>query len=193
MSAKEAFGYIHPNYDVHALSQETCARAGWTLQQVRFYTGIPDQEDDALWHYFWSGKLAVMGRQDVVVYSRSLRYQNTQIKLPDGTIQTKLVGREKGIDVRIALDVIRLAHHNEYDVAIIFSQDQDLTEVAEEIRVVAHEQQRWIRMASAFPSSPTMKNKRGINKTEWIQIDRALYDKCLDHRDYRPSGSSSST
>ena len=192
-SAKEAFGYIHPNYDVQALSQETCNRAGWTLQQVRFYTGIPDQQDDAFWHYFWTGKMAVMGRQKVVVYSRSLRYHNIQIKLPDGTIHTKLVGREKGIDVRIALDVIRLAHHNEYDVAVIFSQDQDLTEVAAEIRVVASEQNRWIRIASAFPSSPTMKNKRGVNNTEWIPIDRALYDKCLDLRDYRPSGSSSST
>lgn len=134
-----------------------------------------------------------MGRQDVVVYSRALRYHNVQVKLLDGSIHTKLVGREKGIDVRIALDVIRLAHHNEYDVAIIFSQDQDLTEVAAEIRVVAHEQQRWIKIASAFPASPTMENKRGINNTQWIPIDRALYEKCLDLRDYRPSGSSSST
>jgi hypothetical protein len=193
MSAKEAFGYIHPNYDVRALSQEICNRAGWTLQQVRFYTGIPDQQDNAFWHYFWSGKMAVMGRQGVIVYSRSLRYHNTLIKLPDNTVHTKLVGREKGIDVRIALDVIRLAHHKEYDVAVIFSQDQDLTEVAEEIRVVSTEQARWIKIASAFPSSPTIKNPRGINKTEWITIDRALYDTCLDTRDYRPSGSSSST
>ena len=137
--------------------------------------------------------MAVMGRQGVVVYSRSLRYNNTHIKLPDGTFQTKLVGSEKGLDVRIALDIIRLAHHDEYDVAVVFSQDQDLTEVAEEIRVVSNEQNRWISIASAFPSSPTMRNKRGVNKTDWIKIDRALYDKCLDTRDYRPSGSSSST
>jgi len=93
---------------------------------------------------------------------------------------------EKGIDVRIALDVIRMAHHRLYDVALIFSQDQDLSEVAEEIRVIAGEQNRWIKIASAFPFSPTTRNRRGVNKTDWIRIDRATYDRCLDRRDYRP-------
>jgi len=172
---------------VLALSQAVCAQRGWTLKQVRFYTGIPDQQDDAKWHYFWSGKLAVMGRQGVVIYSRPLRYHNVQIRL-SGKTYTQLVGREKGIDVRIALDVIRLAHHRDYDVAVIFSQDQDLSEVAEEIRVVSAEQDRWIRIASAYPSSPTITNSRGINKTDWIKIDRTTYDQCLDQRDYRPRG-----
>jgi uncharacterized LabA/DUF88 family protein len=41
-----------------------------------------------------------------------------------------LTGEEKGIDVRIALDVIAEAHRRAYDVALILSQDQDLSEVA---------------------------------------------------------------
>ena len=96
-----------------------------------------------------------------------------------------LTGEEKGIDVRIALDVIALAHRREYDVALVMSQDQDLSEVAEEIRAVSREQQRWIKIASAFPQSPASQNRRGINKTDWIRIDRELYDQCLDRRDYR--------
>ncbi|MDW8031906.1 MAG: NYN domain-containing protein, partial [Candidatus Bipolaricaulota bacterium] len=99
---------------------------------------------------------------------------------------TFLAGEEKGIDVRIAIDVIRLAHRNEYDVALIFSQDQDLSEVAEEVGTIAREQHRWIKVASAFPISPTSRNRRGIEKTDWIPIDRATYDACLDRRDYRP-------
>jgi uncharacterized LabA/DUF88 family protein len=93
------------------------------------------------------------------------------------------------IDVRIAIDVIRLAHHKEYDVALIFSQDQDLSEVAQEIRAIAKEQDRWIKVACAFPMSPTTHNRRGVEKTDWIQIDRATYDACLDRRDYRPKAS----
>ena len=119
-----------------------------------------------------------------------MRYQNRVIKLPDGTTHTFLTGEEKGIDVRIALDSIRMAHQNEYDVALIFSQDQDLSEVAEEIRAIAREQGRWIKVASAFPSSPTMRNRRGIEKTDWIRIDRTTYDTCVDRRDYRPKTSS---
>ncbi len=41
-------------------------------------------------------------------------------------------------------------------------------------------------MACAFPMSPASRNRRGINKTDWIPIDRATYDSCLDRRDYRP-------
>ena len=71
-------------------------------------------------------------------------------------------------------------------VALVFSQDQDLTEVAEEIRLIASRQGRWIKMACAFPVSPTSRNTRGVDRTDWIQIDRATYDSCLDPNDYRP-------
>jgi hypothetical protein len=96
------------------------------------------------------------------------------------------VGEEKGIDVRIAVDIIRMAHRKDYDVAVVFSQDQDLSEVADEIRVISAEQSRWIKMASAFPKSPATHNKRGINNTDWITIDRRMYDACIDPKDYRP-------
>jgi hypothetical protein len=109
------------------------------------------------------------------------------VRLPDGTEHTYLAGEEKGIDVRIAIDVIRMAHGGQYDVALIFSQDQDLSEVAAEIRTIASEQQRWIKVACAFPLSPTTRNRRGINAADWLAIDRATYDACLDRRDYRPS------
>jgi len=116
-----------------------------------------------------------------------LRYRNQTVRLPDGSSHIFLVGQEKGIDVRIAIDIIRLAHTKAYDVALIISQDQDLSEVAGEIRLIANEQNRWIKIASAFPISPTYDNKRGINKTDWIKIDRKTYDACIDHNDYRNS------
>ena len=90
---------------------------------------------------------------------------------------------EKGIDVRIAIDVIRMAHKRLYDVALVFSQDQDLSEVADEIKEIAREQDRWIKMASSFPRNQA--RPRGINKTDWIPFDKTLYDNCIDPRDYR--------
>ena len=79
-----------------------------------------------------------------------------------------------------------LRERKEYDVALIFSQDQDLSEVADEIRSISVDQDRWIKVACAFPSSPTSRNKRGINGTEWIRIERRTYDACTDPADYRP-------
>ncbi len=183
---RESFGYPYPNYDLQCLAQAICGSKGWPLEQTHFYTGIPDATDDPFWNAFWSGKLGVMGRQGVYVFSRSLRYRNKTVKLPSGDTHTFLAGEEKGIDVRIALDTIGLAHRRQYDVAVIFSQDQDLSEVAEEVRAIAQEQNRWIKVACAFPFSPTTRNRRGIDKTDWIRIDRATYDACLDRRDYRP-------
>jgi len=59
-------------------------------------------------------------------------------------------------------------------------------EAADEIRLIARDQRRWARIASAFPVSATTRNQRGVNKTDWIRIDRATYEACMDPRDYRP-------
>ena len=123
---------------------------------------------------------------DVHVFWRLLRYRNESVRLPDGTELSVLVGREKGVDVRLALDIVRLAHRQEYDVALVFSQDQDSSEVAVEIRLISRAQDRWLKMACAFPVSPVIPKPHGINGTDWIKIDRAAYCACLDPQDYRP-------
>lgn len=185
-AARNAFGYTYPNYDPMALAAAVSERQGWNLAEVRFYTGVPNAEDDAFWHHFWTHKLAQTGRRGAVVYSRSLVYRNKVVRLPDGSERAYLAGEEKGIDVRIAVDVVSLAWRRAFDVALIFSQDQDLSEVAREIRDIARRQDRWIKIASAFPVSLVTPNRKGINWTDWIRIDREIYDSCLDPRDYRP-------
>lgn len=183
-AAKEAFGHTYPNYDPLALAKRVCVSKGWVLAQTRFYTGVPDARDNRYWNNFWNKKLAIMGTRGIHTFSRSLRYRNQKIKCPTGQISV-MVGQEKGVDVRLALDVVRAALRREFDVALIFSQDQDLSEVAEELREIASAQGRWIKIACAFPLSPVSRNQRGINKTDWIPLDRETYDGCLDPTDYR--------
>jgi len=185
-SAKEAFGYTFPNYDPLQLATFICNKKGWKLIETRFYTGIPDASDKPFWNHFWNAKLAVMGTRGIKSFTRPLRYRNKAITLPDGTTCTALVGVEKGIDVKIALDVLILSLKKAYDVALIFSQDQDLSEATEEVKVIAKQQERWIKIACAYPLSPTSKDKRGINNTDWFQIFKSKYDSCIDHNDYRP-------
>ena len=182
---KDTFGCSHPNYDVMKLAHAICQLRGWSVSQVRFYTGFPDACDDPQWNHFWSRKLLAITRQGVHVYSRPLRYRDKTFKITGGTTYTTRVGEEKGIDVRLAIDIIRLAHRNAYDVAVVFSQDQDLSEVADEIRLISREQHRWIKMACAFPYAPGCANERGINNTDWVRIERAAYDACIDLYDYR--------
>lgn len=184
-AAKESFGYSFPNYDVKLLVEKICQDHGWLVERICFYTGVPDAQDNIRWNTFWNKKLANMGKKGIKVFQRVMRYRNETVSLPNGQSKTILVGQEKGIDVRIALDIIALALDGAYDVALVFSQDQDLSEVADEIRKIAGQQNRWIKIASAFPKSPTSKNTRGINKTDWIPIDRTTYDSCIDPKDYR--------
>jgi uncharacterized LabA/DUF88 family protein len=184
-AVKNAFGYTFPNYDIPALVAAVCGRHGWSVSGLRFYTGIPSVSDEPFWNYFWTSKLAVMGTRGVVTFSRNLRYRNQTVRLPDGSSTTVLVGQEKGVDVRLALDVVRLAREGAYDVAVLFSQDQDLSEVADEVKAISITQQRWIKVACAFPVSPAYPNTRGVNKTDWAGFDRTLYDGCIDLADYR--------
>lgn len=186
-AAKDAFGYRYPNYDVHTLAETLCRRQGWALTGVHFYTGIPEASDAPFWNTFWREKLGTMGRQGVHVFSRHLRYRNQTVALPDGASRTVMVGQEKGVDVRIALDVVHAVWTRACDVVLLFSQDQDLSELAHEVRLIARDQQRWVKIASAFPFSPTIRNRRGIDGTDWLRIDRTTYDASLDPRDYRPA------
>src|SRR5882724_10605548 len=101
-AAKKAFGYKYPNYDPAKLARAVCATKGWTLKQARFYTGVPSADDNQPWNSFWTRKLLSMSRAGVHVYSRPLRYRKKMG--PNGT--SVLVGEEKGIDVRIAIDIL---------------------------------------------------------------------------------------
>ncbi|MBI4665954.1 MAG: NYN domain-containing protein [Nitrospinae bacterium] len=166
--AKEAFEITWPSFDPIKLSMKICQLNRWELKGVKFYTGIPSLEENKHWHQFWTAKLAHMGRSGIHAFSRPIRN-----------------GREKGIDIRIALDMVRLARQGSYDVAVIFSQDQDLTEAVQEIKEQAGVSGRWIKLVSAFPKSSLSKNKRGINKTDWFPFDSMFYDECLDPKDYR--------
>lgn len=185
-AAKYAFGCGWPNYDVDKLARSLCAQQGWQCDDIRFYTGVPEPHDHNFWNQFWNAKLAAMGTRGVKVFRRALRYRNQSVKLPGGDTHSFLVAQEKGIDIRIALDIVHAVRANLCDVALVFSQDQDLSEVADEVRAISADQGRWFKIASAYPFSPTTTNKRGINKTDWIRIDRATYDACIDPADYRP-------
>ncbi len=106
--------------------------------------------------------------------------------MPDGSMHTIESPHEKGIDLRIGLDLVRMAHADQFDVAVIFSQDQDLAEAVKDVREISISTHRWIKVVSAFPAGPDATTSRGIDGTEWLEMDQAFYDSYLDPFDYRP-------
>ena len=113
----------------------------------------------------------------------------TQLYLPEGRVVDGEfwyhVGEEKGIDVRIALDMVRMTYRQQYDVAVVFSQDQDLSEAVKEMKAIAKEQERWVEIYSAFPISDSTRNRDPIGGARRFEIHQAIYDSCIDPGDYR--------
>ena len=199
-AAKEAFGaargkpvpselsrYEYPSFDVRALAESTCSAKGWTLVETRFYTGMPSKDRSPFWHGFWQRKLGAMGKGGAVkVTTRPLKYRPRAFIDPGtGKLTKGSLGQEKGVDVRIALDIVSAALGGGMDVALIFSQDQDLAEAVDEAKSIAAFTRRKLWLASAFPCSDKSPNRWGIRGTETLRIDKETYDQNCDEADYR--------
>ena len=166
--------YEWPSYDVEKLAHALTAKTdGRVLSEIRFYTGVPNPNGgpaQRFWYDFWANKLRHLQRRGVYTYRGKIN-----------------AGRqEKGVDVSLALDLVKATYEERYDVAIIVSQDTDFAPAVELARQVGTGQGRKLYFASAFPLGPGTTYTRGIPGTTWIPIDQTTYDACLDPRDYRP-------
>lgn len=105
-------------------------------------------------------------------------------ELPAGTTLKVMLPEEKGVDVRLAVDFIRLTLDRAFDAAILFTQDQDHAETVKEAKRIARDQGREndFPICSAYPDRA--KNPAGVNGTEFLRIPEADYRECIDPRDY---------
>ena len=184
--AKDAFGHYHPNYDPEKLHAAVCEAHGWTPNLVRFYTGVPDKRESPMWAAYWNSRILSMKRDGISVTKRPLRYRKQEVVDVSGNAKVVSVAQEKGIDTRLVLDIVSTARKKQWDVAVIFSQDQDLAEVVQEVKAIGEEQGRNLEICCPFPFGPNATSKRGIDKTNWFPMDQTFYDACLDPKDYRP-------
>ena len=166
--------YTYPSYDVEKLARALVSRIlGRTLAEIRFYTGVPNREagpKQEFWHGFWSNKIRYMRSRGVYVYR--------------GRVNTG--GQEKGVDVSLAIDLVRATYERQYEVAIIVSQDWDFGPAVRLAKEIAKAQGRMLTFESCFPVGPRSRSRRGVPGTTWFHIDQATYDDCHDTRDYRP-------
>ena len=161
--------YSWPSYDVETLATVlTSKTSGRTLSQIRFYTGVPRRDQNAQWHDFWKSKLGYLESQGIKVYRGKINVHQ----------------HEKGVDVKLSVDLIRLTYEKQYEVAIIVSQDRDFEPAIQLANEIARDQQRQLIFESHFPVGPGSHSNREIPNTRWMPIDKATYDACLDTQDY---------
>ena len=173
LAARKAFGEAYAIYNPLALAQLVCEQQGLELAGVRFYLGVPDLRVTEDGHYAWMKRCARWRRQGVEVLTRILRQDD------EG------VAREKGIDLRLALDAVALFRRKPFDVALLFSQDQDFAELADELQHLAVEQSHPVRVVSVIPWSGRLPPAVGIRGTNLVIMDRDLFGSALDDADNR--------
>jgi hypothetical protein len=165
--------YGYPSYDVEKLASALVQRVpGRTLVGIRFYTGVPSPHrgpDEAFWHGFWGNKLRHLKARGVYVYR--------------GRVNPG--GQEKGVDVSLAIDLVRMTYERLYDAAIIVSQDWDFGPAVKLAKEVAKADRRSLYFESAFPVGGSATYGRGVPGTFWVPITKELYDTCIDPTDYR--------
>jgi uncharacterized LabA/DUF88 family protein len=125
-SAREAFGWEAEggqfgSFRPLGLARLLTSEEDRDLVAVRVYTGVPTPEGDARGHGAMQRRLQAWRAEDpalVYVFDRPLRYPPPR-------------GREKGVDVQLAVDFVRLALDDEYDLAVLASADSDLVPALE--------------------------------------------------------------
>ncbi len=125
-------GHVHPD-----LLGELLCEHGRTvdpqrlLSQVHVYRGRPGWQSHRDLRVAFDRQTARWTRlPGVSFHTRNMRYQATGWSTT-GEV-TNWVGQEKGIDVLLALDLVRGARLDLYDVAVVVSGDTDLFPAIEE-------------------------------------------------------------
>ena len=91
--------------------------------------------------------------------------------------------REKGIDVRLALDLLRLGIHGLYDAAIIVSGDSDLDEAVRDIYEL-RDHERWVAVENALPWAPHSKPRWLPSAKRHRRITQGMFNRVRDDRVY---------
>ena len=119
------FGQFHP----WRLGELLCTRdPGRVLAGVRLYTGRPDAYLQPTAYRANLQQCGAWEQAGCYVFTRPLRYPRGWPRNTDGQHS-----EEKGIDVAMAIDIVRLADRDAYDVAIVCSGDTDLVPAVEDV------------------------------------------------------------
>ena len=167
--------YAWPSHDVEKLASILVSRTpGRTLAETRFCTGVPDPAagpSQLFWHGFWSNKIRYLRSRGIYVYR--------------GRVNAG--GQEKGVDVSLALDLVRATYDRQYEAAIIVSHDWDFGPAVRLAKETAPSAGPEARLRVLFPGrSWEPFTERSSGNDLGVPIDQATYDACRDSRDYRP-------
>jgi len=179
--AREAFGLensgsIPENVEHLKLARHLAGgiEANRQLQEIRIYRGRPDNSKSpqsySPWRSQTSAWQSAIGEVLIPRY-RDLRYRGDQVM-------------EKGIDVWLAIDLVRIAMDESADRVVVVSSDTDLVpaiELALELRG-----EGFVEVAG-WDGSPNVAPLLDVPGVPRRRLNRRLYDRFADPTDYNVS------
>lgn len=169
-----AFTHVDPSRLARLLIDRR--RGGGELAGIRIYRGLPSSSREPV-AFGANDRQTSTWRTDpqVSVHRRPLRYPRGWPQLP---------AQEKGIDVALAVDFVRLAYERAYDVGILVSRDTDLLpalETVDDLKLAHIEVAMWARSGRLeFP---------GTGRPWCHHLSRDDYLAVMDPTDYRSPSS----
>jgi uncharacterized LabA/DUF88 family protein len=190
-TARDTFGWENRgessrrgNFKALALGELLTREPERKLIQVRVYTGLPSQERDDQGYRAARKRFDTWtyeGHDRVVVKERNLRYRNNEEP------------KEKGVDVLLAIEMVRFAGTKLFDLAVVISADNDLVPALELVCDVLGSQA--VESVSLGPPEPGCDaapplGVKVTDKRPQIRrrlIDRVTYEGIEDTRSYNPN------
>ena len=151
--------------------------AGRTLEEVRVYTGRPDGSRDARTYAAHMRQSSAWAKQARVTQMyRPLRYPPNYPASP---------ALQKGVDVALAVDVVRLFVEKRFDVGIVVSTDTDLVPALEAVIEISGDGADLPIEVAAWRSERSQKRLRVAGKNVFcFELDFAKYGSVRDLTDY---------
>lgn len=142
------------------------------LSDVRIYSGRPDAKQDPHTYAAHRRQARRWASDGATVITRSLRYPQGWPAVP---------AQEKGVDVALAVDFVKLAIEGDYDVGVMMSTDNDLLPALEVVR--NHDP---VRIHIAVTAWSTLGHHQRLRLPGlWCHwLDRADYNAVADRTRY---------
>lgn len=140
------------------------------LSGVRYYTGIHDPNKRPADHGKMQRRLQAYEARGIATFPIPLAYKREGLRWR---------GREKGVDVRMAIDLLRFAQKGMFDVAIVVSEDSDLNPAIRDVYEL-RDYERWIAVENALPYSPNGRTPKWLAAHRKRRIDQAMFQGIAD-------------
>lgn len=171
-----------------------------TLDEVIVFRGLPHTDHDPAQSRRCSAQAAQWRQDGATVHLRDLKYkfeqtaQGTPVVDANGLKIPKGPGREKGIDVLVALTCLRQALRADIDLIVLASRDTDLVPTLdtlfdmrqEDPRIAKIETVSWFNKNAAREGSYAGGSLRPTPPRRiWnTNLDRACFEASRDRRNY---------